>query len=94
MPYFWNGINAHEKLKIPSHWIRRRTRPEWLLGRRYKEGEDARSFLRREVSYTPNRAAFLMLANGPRLPVYSVLLNELELLEEKLKPTVTIPQTA
>lgn len=65
----------------------------WLLWRRYKDGEDARTFLRREASYTPNRAAFLMLADG-QCPVYQALLNELELLEEKLKPTLSIPQTA
>ena len=70
----------------------------WILWRRYKPGEDARSFLQREVSYTPNRAAFMTLAPGSKFPVYSALLNELTLLEEKTQDSSfsssTIPTPA
>ena len=54
----------------------------WLLWRRYKNGKNARSFLKEIVGYTPNQSAFIQPPDGPKCAAYPVLLNELDLLEE------------
>lgn len=54
----------------------------WLLWRRYKNGQDARGFLKDIVGYTPNQSAFIDPPDGPMCAAYSVLMNELELLEK------------
>ena len=54
----------------------------WLMWRRYKNGKDARSFLKEIVGYTPNQSAFIQPPDGPKCAAYPVLLNELDLLEE------------
>jgi hypothetical protein len=54
----------------------------WLLFRRYEKGDDARTFLKKVVGYTPNQSAFIQPPDGPKCADYPVLMNELELLEE------------
>ena len=53
----------------------------WLMWRRYKNGKDARLFLKEIVGYTPNQSAFIQPPDGQKCAAYPVLLNELDLLE-------------
>jgi hypothetical protein len=61
----------------------------WLMWRRYKNGQNARGFLKDIVGYTPNQSAFIEPPDGPRCAAYPVLLNELELLEESSRDRLT-----
>ena len=57
----------------------------WIVWRRYKKGENARTFLKREIGCVPNRSSYILLAEGLKHPAYKVFLNELDRLEEVWK---------
>ena len=62
----------------------------WILWHHYKKGEDARSFLRKEVSMhpDPNQTPYIQQPDGSSHMAYHVLLNELDLLDETYRQYV------
>lgn len=65
-------------------WMEAYAAGTWVLWRHYKKGENAKSFLRREVSRYPGPAqtAYIKFPDGLSHLTYHVLVNELELLDQ------------
>ncbi len=64
----------------------------WLLEHRYKTNQDARSFLKEQVSLfeSPTAPLLIKLPDGSRHHAYSILLNELELLESSVGRNISV----
>lgn len=71
----------------PYNWLEAYRAGAWILRHHYERGEDARTFIRKEVwlYQTPGKPNAIKFPEGSIHLVYYVLLNELDLLEETLQ---------
>lgn len=59
-------------------WTEAYAAGQWVIWRRYKKGEDARSFLKKQTYNT-----YIKPSNGSKELAFNVLMNELELIENR-----------